>query len=451
LTSKLDEEPYHQVISAVFNFTVYPFTLNLFIALIAILVLLILSALASGAEAAFFSLSPKEINSIKSSKSKTNQIIEKLLGMPERLLATILITNNLVNIGIIVISAYFSGSLFNFSDARIMGFIIEVVVITLVIVFFGEILPKIYAIRYSGKVARFMATPLEIAEKICRPLSFLLINSTARIQHRFSQQGKLISIDDLSDALDLTEHGIAEEKKILEGIVKFGNIDVSEIMTPRVDVLGVSIQTGFKKLISLVVDSGYSRIPVYNQDLDNIKGILYIKDLLPFLGKPDSFNWQSLMRPPYYIPETKKINDLLKEFQMTKIHMAVVIDEYGGTSGIVTLEDILEEIVGEITDESDNDEVFYVKIDENNYLFEGKILLNDFFKVFNTDEEIFEEVKGEAETLAGLILELNGELPRKNEVIPCKGFDFTIKSVDQRRIKQIQVTRKNKTRHEEKR
>ncbi len=436
------EEPYHQAFRTVSGFTVNPFTLDLFLALIAILVLLLLSALISGAEAAFFSLSPAEVNSIKSSKSKTDQLIDKLLSRPEKLLATILVTNNLVNIGIIVISAYFSGELFDFSNARVMGFVIEVVVITLIIVFFGEILPKIYAIRYAGKVVQFMAMPLDVAEKICRPLNFLLINLTSRIQQRYSQQGKLISMDDLSDALDLTEHGINEEKKILEGIVKFGNKAVSEIMTPRVDVIGASLKTRFKKLISLVVDSGYSRIPVYNQDLDNIKGILYIKDLIPFLGKPDSFNWQSLLRPPYYVPETKKINDLLKEFQTTKIHMAVVIDEYGGTSGIITLEDILEEIVGEITDESDNDEVFYVKLDENNYLFEGKVLLNDFFKVFNADEEIFDEVKGEAETLAGLILELKGELPRKNEIIACMGFDFTIKSVDQRRIQQIQVTLK---------
>lgn len=436
------EEPYHQAFSAVSGFTMNPFTMDLFIALIAILLLLLLSALISGAEAAFFSLSPAEINSIKSSKSKTDQLIDKLLNRPEKLLATILVTNNLVNIGIIIISAYFSSELFDFSNARVMGFVIEVVVITLIIVSFGEILPKIYAIRYAGKVAQFMAMPLDVAEKICRPVNFLLINLTSRIQQRYSQQGKLISMDDLSDALDLTEHGINEEKKILEGIVKFGNKAVSEIMTPRVDVIGVALKTRFKKLISLVVDSGYSRIPVYNQDLDNIKGILYIKDLIPFLGKPDSFNWQSLLRPPYYVPETKKINDLLKEFQTTKIHMAVVIDEYGGTSGIITLEDILEEIVGEITDESDNDEVFYVKLDENNYLFEGKVLLNDFFKVFNADEEIFDEVKGEAETLAGLILELKGELPRKNEVIACMGFDFTIKSVDQRRIQQIQVTLK---------
>jgi gliding motility-associated protein GldE len=250
-------------------------------------------------------------------------------------------------------------------------------------------------------------------------------------------------MDELSDALDLTERGITEEKKILEGIVKFGNIDVREIMTPRVDVVGVSMKIRFKKLIAHIIDSGYSRIPVYNQDLDNIKGILYIKDLLPHLGKPDSFNWQSLMRPPYYIPETKKINDLLKEFQTSKIHMAVVIDEYGGTSGIISLEDILEEIVGEITDESDNDEVSYVKLDDNNFLFEGKVAMNHFFKVLNLDENLFDDVIGEAETLAGLILELKGEMPRKNEVIKYKEFLFSIKSVDQRMIKQIQVTLKD--------
>jgi putative hemolysin len=441
----LDVEPYNQAIISVIQVTVNPFTLNMLGAIFAIMVLLILSALVSGAEAAYFSLSPSEISKIRNSKSKNDQIIKKLLTMPVKLLATILVIINLVNIGIIVISAYLSSSLFDFSHAEVLGFVIEVVVITLVIVFIGEILPKIYAIRYSGEVARFMAAPLEVTEKICRPLNFLLINSTARIHQKFSRQGKNISMDDLSDALDLTEHSFTEDKKILEGIVKFGNIDTREIMTPRVDVVGISIQSRFKKLISLIVDSGYSRIPVYNKDFDNIKGILYVKDLLPFLDKPDSFNWQSLLRPAYYIPETKKINDLLKEFQTSKIHMAVVIDEYGGTLGIITLEDILEEIVGEITDESDNDEVFYVKIDDNNFLFEGKILLNDFFKVFNVNEEIFDDIKGEADTLAGLILELKGELPKKDDIIPCKGFIFTVKSVDQRRIKQIQVTPKDKT------
>jgi putative hemolysin len=439
---ELDEEP-NQILNSVLDLTVNPITLNILMAIFAIIILLGLSALVSGAEAAFFSLSPAELNSIQNSRSKTNMVISHLLDMPEKLLATILVVNNLVNVGIIIISAYVTNSLFDFSHAPILGFIIQVVVITLVIVFFGEILPKIYAIRYSQKVVRFMAVPLDIFEVVCRPINFLLINTSSVIQRKFSRQGKNISMDDLSNALDLTEHGITEEKKILEGIVKFGNIDVREIMTPRVDILGINIQTPFKKLIAHVIESGYSRIPVYNHDLDNIKGILYIKDLLPFLDKADSFNWQSLMRPPYYVPETKKINDLLKEFQTSKIHMAVVIDEYGGTSGIITLEDILEEIVGDISDESDNDEVFHVRIDENNFLFEGKILLNDFFKVLNIDEETFDDVKGEAETLAGLILELKGDLPRKNEAIPCKGFLFTIKSVDQRRIGQIQVTLKH--------
>jgi len=436
----LDEEPYDQAISMVFNVTVYPFTVNLLFALMTVLILLILSALVSGAEAAFFSLTPSDVNRIQNSKATNDQAINRLLGIPEKLLATILVSNNLLNIGIIVISAYISSSLFDFSEAEVFGFIIEVVVITLVIVFFGEILPKIYAIRYAGKFAGFMARPLEITEKLFRPLNFLLVNSTAWIQNKFAKQHKNISMDVLSDALDLTKHGITEDKKILEGIVKFGNINVSEIMKPRVDIVGISGNTRFKKLINHIVESGYSRVPVYTGDLDNIKGILYIKDLLPFLDKPDSFNWQSILRPAYYVPEAKKIRDLLKEFQTSKIHMAVVIDEYGGTLGIITLEDILEEIVGEITDESDNDEVPYIKIDDRNYVFEGKMLLNDFFKIFSIDEDDFENIKGEADTIAGLILELKGELPRKNETFTFKGFILTIKSVDQRRIKQIQVT-----------
>lgn len=437
------------MVGSVFDFTVYPFTINVLMALIATAVLLILSALVSGAEAAFFSLSPSELNTLRNSRSRSSLIIVRMLELPERLLATILITNNLVNIGIIIISAYITDSLFDFTRNPVLGFVVQVVVITLVIVMIGEILPKIYAIRYAGKVARFMAHPLDICDKLFSPVSFLLVNASAVFHRKFSHQGKNISMDDLSNALDLTKQGITEEKKILEGIVKFGNIAVREIMTPRVDVQGVGIQIPFRKLISLVIESGYSRIPVYQHNLDTVKGILYIKDLLPFLGKPDTFNWQSLMRQPYYVPETKKISDLLKEFQTSKIHMAVVIDEYGGTSGIITLEDILEEIVGDISDESDNEEVFHVKLDEYNYLFEGKILLNDFFKVLNLDENIFSEVKGEAETLAGLLLELKGELPRKNEVVLCKGFRFTVKSVDTRRIRQIQVTLSDETKDNE--
>lgn len=437
----MDDDPHSQAIGLFSDVVVYPFTPDLLIALIAILILLLISALVSGAEAAFFSLTPSEVSRIRNSKNSNDQTIKKLLGIPDKLLATILVTNNLLNIGIIVISAYLSTSLFDFASSETLGFIIEVVVITLVIVFFGEILPKIYAIRYAGKFAAFMAKPLELTERLFRPLNFLLVSSTSWIQEKFNSQRKNISIDELSEALDLTKHGITEDKKILEGIVKFGNINANEVMTPRVDIIGISNQTRFKALIHHIVDSGYSRIPVFSGNLDNIKGILYIKDLLPHLDKPDAFNWQPLLRPAYYIPEAKKINDLLKEFQTSKIHMAVVIDEYGGTLGIITLEDILEEIVGEITDESDNEtNPPYIRIDDRNYLFEGKFLLNDFFKVFSIDEEAFESIKGEADTLAGLILELKGELPRKNEVFRSKGYTFTIKSVDQRRIKQIQVT-----------
>lgn len=436
----MDDEPYHEVLISALDFTVKPFTLNLGIALFVIVILLITSALISGSEAAFFSLSPSEINRIRNSNSKINKTIAKLLDLPERLLATILVTNNLVNIGIIIISTYFIGSLFDFSQSKAVGFIIEVIAITAMIVFFGEILPKIYAIRFSVRFAGFMALHLDLLEHIFRPVNYLLINSTSFVNRRLASRRRNISMDELSNALDLTKEGITEEKKILKGIVKFGNIDVKEIMTSRVDVLGVDIKLRIKPLIEMIVDSGYSRIPVYRQDLDNISGILYIKDLLPHLGKSGSFNWQSLIRPPYYVPESKKIRELLKEFQTNKIHMAVVVDEYGGTSGIITLEDILEEIVGEITDESDDDQVYFVKVDEDNYLFEAKILLHDFCKILNVDEDVFSDIKGEAETLAGLVLEIKNELPKKNEVIPCKNYLFTIKSVDQRRIKQVLVT-----------
>ncbi len=369
-----------------------------------------------------------------------------MLGLPEKLLATILVANNLVNLGIIIISTHFTTSLFDYSNSEVLGLIIEVIAITSLIVLFGEILPKIYAIRYAVKFAEFMAVPLNILEKIFRPVNFVLINSTSFINKRLSAHRKNISMNDLSEALELARDEITEERKILKGIVQFGNIDVKEIMTSRVDVLGVKIKTRLKPLVKIIVESGYSRIPVYNQDLDNINGILYVKDLLPHLEKPDSFNWQSLIRPPYYVPETKKISELLKEFQTSKIHMAVVVDEYGGTSGIITLEDILEEIVGEITDESDEDQINFVKIDEDNYLFEAKIMLHDFCRILNVDEEVFSNVKGEADTLAGLILELKNELPKKNEVFKVENFQFIIKSVDQRRIKQVQVTFKsNKT------
>lgn len=417
-----------------------PISAGVLFAFLVSIVLLICSALVSGAEAAFFSLTPAETENLRKSKSRACQMVLKLLEIPNHLLATILVANNFINVGIVILAAFITNALFDFTEAPVLGFIIQVLVITSIIVFIGEIFPKVYANKHAVKFARFMATPLNVAEKILRPLNLILIRSTSLVNKKFSQRRKNISIDELSDALELTEKNLTEDKEILKGIVKFGNIDVREIMTSRVDVVGARLKTPYRKLLELIIESGYSRIPVFISDLDNIKGILYIKDLLPHLEKPDTFNWQSLIRPPYYVPETKKISDLLREFQTNKIHMAIVIDEYGGTSGIITLEDILEEIVGEITDESDQEDSFYVKIDNNNYLVEGKTLLNDFIKIMNEKEDIFDDIKGEADTLAGLILEMKGEMPRKNESFSYKHYTFTIKSVDTRRIKQIQVT-----------
>jgi gliding motility-associated protein GldE len=300
-------------------------------------------------------------------------------------------------------------------------------------------MPKVYASRNHIKIALLMAYPLTLLEKVFKPVTSLLIFSSSFVKKRTGTRRSNISMDDLSDALELTSEYFAEDEKILKGIVNFGNINVSAIMCSRTDVTAIDIKYGFDKIVPIIINSGFSRIPVYSGSFDSVKGILYAKDVLPYTNNPGSFKWQALLRPPYFVPETKKINDLLKEFQTKKIHMAVVIDEYGGTSGIVTLEDILEEIVGEITDESDEDQLLFRKLDEKTYIFEAKILLNDFCKVLNINEELFEEVRGESETLAGLILELTGEIPLKDQVIKYGDFIFRIESADRRRIKEIRV------------
>jgi putative hemolysin len=434
----LETDPYQEAFFSILLIYAKPFEIQVLIGILAVLFLLVSSALVSGAETAFFSLTPAELESLRNSKSKSSKTVIKLLEMPNRLLASILVANNLINVGIVIITAFITNSLFDFSESPVLGFIIQVMIITSLIVFIGEILPKVYANRHAVHFSKLMASPLDISEKIFQPLIFLLI--TSLVNKRFSQRRKNLSLGELSDAFELTEQSIDEDKTILKGIIKFGNIDVREIMTSRMDVVGASIKTPFRKLISLIVESGYSRIPVYAKDLDHIKGILYIKDLLPHLDKPGSFQWQSLIRAVHYTPGTKKISDLLREFQTGKIHMAVVIDEYGGTSGIISLEDILEEIVGEISDESDIEIPFYVKVDDNTYLFEGKITLNDFLKTMDEKEDFFDDIKGEADTLAGLILELKGEIPRKNETFSYRHYNFTVKSVDTRRIKQIQAS-----------
>jgi gliding motility-associated protein GldE len=393
----------------------------------------------SATEVAFFSFRPEDIETFKSNKDKKSKTILSLYGNPEKLLSTVLVANNTINIAIVLLAAYQSSKMFDFSNEPVLGFIINVVIITFLLLFFGEVMPKVYASRNHLRIAYVMAYPLIALEKICKPVTTVLMYSSAFVRRRAGTRRSNISMDDLSDALELTSDEFTEDEKILKGIVNFGNINVSAIMAPRIDVTAIDIKSEFDKVISLIISSGFSRIPVYADSFDTVKGILYAKDVLPYTGNPKSFKWQSLVRPPYFVPETKKINDLLKEFQTKKMHMAVVIDEYGGTSGIITLEDILEEIVGEITDEGDEDSLLHRKIDENTYIFEAKILLNDFCKVLDIDEEIFDDVRGEAETLAGLILELTGEIPQKGKTIKFSDFVFKIESADKRRIKEVRV------------
>jgi len=313
------------------------------------------------------------------------------------------------------------------------------VVITFLLLLFGEIVPKVYANRTAPRFAKRMAVPLVILDKAFQPLIFILIRSTRLVNRRLAKKGQNISMDDLSEALDLTTDVVQDEKEMLEGIVRFSNLEVVEIMRPRTDVVAVDIQTDLDTLIKVIIDSGFSRIPVYEQTSDHLKGILYVKDLFPHINQKEKVDWTALIRDPFFVPEAKKINDLLKEFQEKKIHLAIVVDEYGGTEGIVTMEDILEEVVGEITDESDEAEEFYRQIDASTWIFDGKTLLNDFYKVTELDDELFDDVKGDSETLAGLLLELKGGFPKRNDVVPCKGVEFTVLGMDQRRIKEIKV------------
>jgi len=401
--------------------------------------LLLGSALMSASEVAYFSLKPEDIENFKNDKNKRSQTVLRLYEMPEKLLSTILVANNTINIAIVLLAAYLSSKMFDFSTTPVIGFIVEAVVITFLLLFFGEVMPKVYASRNNVSVAQFMAFQLVVLVKIFRPVTSLLILSSSFVKKRTGTHRSKISMNDLSNALELTSDELDEDEKILKGIVNFGNINVSAIMCPRIDVTAVEVQSGFNTIIPVIISSGFSRIPVYSGSFDNVRGILYAKDVLPYMNNPDNFKWQTLLRSPYFVPETKKINDLLKEFQIKKIHMAVVIDEYGGTSGIVTLEDILEEIVGEITDESDEDQMLYRKLDDRTYIFEGKTLLNDLYKILGLEDDPFEEVRGESETLAGLILELTGEIPEKDKAIKYRNFKFMIESADRRRIKEIRV------------
>ena len=406
-----------------------------------IIVLLFISALISGSEVAYFSLSPTDKEKIKIGKDKYSALIKKNMENPEKLLATILVANNFVNIGIVILSTYINLLLFDFSDAPTLEFIFQVIIITFLLLLFGEIIPKLYANRYSIKIARIMSAPLYVLMKIFNPINVLLIRSSSFI----TVKGKNViqeslSLNDLSQALEMTkEEEISDEKKMLEGIVTFGNKSAVEIMRSRVDVTTLDLKDSFDKVVKIINESNYSRIPVCLRSFDNIRGILYTKDLLPHLNKGKNFKWQSIIRSPFYVPETKKIDDLLAEFQKNKVHLAIVVDEYGGCSGIVTMEDILEEIVGNRIEESDEVEHYSTKISNTRYYFDGKILLNDFYRITGCDSHVFDKYKGDAETLAGLILEMKNEMPHVNEKFECENFTFYIESVDYRRIKKIKV------------
>lgn len=420
--------------------TAHPITWPAVISLVVSILLLCISAIISASEVAYFSLDPQQLDSMHDSDNKSEKRVVKLLDKPQRLLATILIGNNFVNVSIILLLTVFTNSILNFDQSPLLGFIFQTIIITFLLLLFGEIMPKIYATQNSRKVASAASSFLSFLETIFSPFVSLLVNSTSIVNNRLAKHAHSnISMDELSQALELTSNSTDEDTDILEGIIKFGNIHVVDIMTSRVDVVDVDIKTGYKQLLEMIIRCGYSRIPVYSGSRDNIKGVLYSKDLLPHLDKPATFRWQSLIRQAYYVPETKKIDDLLSEFQKNHVHLAIVIDEYGGASGLVTLEDILEEIVGDISDEYDDEQKLYVKLDNHTFVFEAKIQLNDFFKIEEIEENDFAKVTDEVETLAGLILEIKGEIPQKSERIGYGRYVFEILAVDNRRIKKVKL------------
>ncbi|MDD6211358.1 MAG: gliding motility-associated protein GldE [Bacteroidales bacterium] len=413
----------------------FDFTSLLFV--IIIVFLLAASAFVSASEVAFFSLSPADFSKIEEQKHRSDKIILELLKKSEYLLATILVANNFVNVCVIILSTVLFNTVFDFSQALVLGFLLETILLTFLLLLFGEIMPKVFAQKQPLSVARITASSLNVVGKVIYPLASLLVKST-NVVNRFVGKKKMdISVDELSKALELTSDEIVEEKDMLEGIIKFYNRTAVEIMTSRLDMADIDIKAGFKEVLAYILEVGYSRIPVYSGTRDQIKGILYIKDLLPFIDKGDKFRWQSLLRPAYFVPEKKKIDDLLEEFRTNKIHLAIVVDEFGGTSGIVTLEDVLEEIVGEISDEYDEDERLFVKLNDGAYIFEGKILLPDFFKILDIDETEFGKITSDVDTLAGLILEIKGDFPKKQEIIPYKQYRFQILEQDKQRISKV--------------
>ena len=393
----------------------------------------------SGSEVAFFSLNASTWENEKNSKS-VNQI-KKMLKKPNHLLATILISNNLINVGIIILATYITNRIIYFSESPLISFILQIVIIAFALLLFGEVIPKIYANQKTLSFAKKMSGPLTFLNLVFKPFSQLLVSSSSIIEKRLKANDYKISVDDLSSALDIAGQNDTkeDEKRILRSIVEFGNIQVKEIMKSRVDVTALQQNLTFEEVKEIVISCGYSRIPVYNNNFDNIVGILYIKDLLPFIIEKE-FDWYKLIRTPFFVPEGKMIDDLMREFQEKKIHLAIVVDEYGGTSGIITLEDIIEEIVGDINDEFDDDGIQFSKLDNTNYIFEGRTSLNDVLKTINEKMDFFDDIKGDSDTIAGLTLEIKGNIPTNGEILNYKKYSFTVESVDKTRVKRVKVT-----------
>lgn len=420
-------------------------SLGVYVALILSVGLLLCSAFVSASETAFFNLRPAEIDELEEERTPNDARIVEMRGDSEELLATILICNNLVNVAVVMLLNFAISTTVDFGNAEWLEYLCMTVLLTFLLLFFGEVTPKIYSAQHSLRFARFSAPVLRGLCHLCRPLSWLLIKSKVVTKHLMHSSNQSLTVDDLEKAMELTDQkDIAQESSMLHGIIRFGGEMAREVMTSRLDIVDLDVKTPFPQVLKCIVENNYSRIPVYQETQDNIKGVLYIKDLLPHLNKPANFRWQSLIRPPYFVPETKMIDDLLRDFQSNKVHIAIVVDEFGGTSGIVTMEDIIEEIVGEINDEYDEDEKTYQRLNQNTYIFEGKTLLADFLKIFNLHDDYFDQVEGEADTLAGLLLEIKGDFPELHERTDYGRFTFEVTEMDNRRILKIKVIDRKK-------
>ena len=419
--------------------TVNPISPSILVSILLAFFLILLSGFASASEIAFFSLSPADLEAMDPDKSPLDMLVHKLRDDSERTLATILITNNLVNVTIIMLCNYILINLLTFS-AEWLQFLCVTILLTFLLLLFGEIIPKVYGSTNPLAFCRKAVKGLMFFRKLFWPIETILLKSGAFAEKVLQKENRQLSIDDLEQALELTDKSdIKDEQSMLQGIIRFGDETAKEVMTSRQDIIDLDIRCSYEDVLKCIVDNNYSRIPVYQDNKDNIRGVLYIKDLLPHLSKPANFRWQSLIRPSYFVPETKKIDDLLREFQENKVHIAIVVDEFGGTSGIVTLEDILEEIVGEINDEYDEEEHNYTKLDANSYIFEGKTLLNDFTKILNLPDDEFDDVEGDADSLAGLLLEIKGDFPAVHEILKYKRYTFEVLEIDERRISKVKV------------